>query len=235
MKKWIALALLAGGVYFAFFRARCGREDTLACPAAELEEGVGLRLAASEECPPAGYLCDERRQFQVARFPLDKGFLRVRVSLPDFLDKQTAREVRAAVIDGISAWDGHPFPIIVDASAFPLRIPDVEVVWTQALAGAQLGRSTYSTMEDGKRLEYSSDGIAVVVPAEFTLGPRFRARMEQTGMHEMGHALGLMHSNSAADIMYPQLREEMLVVRLTTRDLHTVEALYSIPNGARIQ
>jgi hypothetical protein len=235
MKKWIVVALLVGAGYFAFSRPRCGRPDTLECPAADLEEGVGLQLSAAEECPSAGYLCDETRSFQLARFPLDKGYLRVRVALPDFLDKQTAREVRAAVIEGIKAWDGHPFPLVVDVSAIPLRIPDVEVVWTEGLYNAALGLSTYSTQEDGKRLKYRSDGIAVVVPAEFTLGPRFLARMEQTGMHEMGHALGLKHSDGVADIMYPRLREDMLSPRLSSRDLHTVEALYSIPNGARIQ
>lgn len=235
MKKWIALALLAGAVSLVLVRPRCGSGKALECPAAELEEGVGITLRAAEVCPSAGYLCDEWPQFQVARFALDKGYLRVRVALPDFLDKQTAREVRAAVIEGIEAWDGHPFPLIVDASAFPLRIPDVQVVWTQALNDASAGRSTYSFGEDGKRLLYRSDGVAVVVPKEFTLGPRFLARMEQTGMHEMGHALGLLHSKSEADIMYPRLREDMLAPRLSSRDQHTVEVLYSLPNGARIQ
>ena len=54
-------------------------------------------------------------------------------------------------------------------------------------------------------------------------------------MHEMGHALGLLHSDSEDDVMFPQLRPGATQVRVSGRDLRTVDALYALPNGATVQ
>lgn len=49
-------------------------------------------------------------------------------------------------------------------------------------------------------------------------------------MHEMGHALGLPHSDREADVMYPSRTAR----RLTTRDHRTALSLYALPGGALI-
>src|SRR5437868_2558755 len=107
MKKLLFAAALFA-VYWFFLRGGCGTRGAIACPAPALEEGVGVTLDAAEVCRSAGYLCVGRAGFQVTRWSLDRGKLRVRVSPPDFLSGNTAREVRDAVIEGIKAWDGHP-------------------------------------------------------------------------------------------------------------------------------
>jgi len=253
MKKFLVVAVVIGGAFYFLLRGGCGSDGALACPAPELEEGVGVRLSAREVCPNAGYLCAQRRSFQIARWPLTNGTLRVRVSLPGFVDKETAKMLREAAIEGIREWAGHPFPLIIDDAALMLRVPDVEVVWTEGLYNAAAGVATYSAQIDGKRLKYKSHGIAVVVPPlgapsgppaagaavyrgqQYTMGPLLLARIKATAMHEMGHALGLMHSDSRDDVMFPELRNDATYVRASARDLRTADALYALPNGATVQ
>ena len=40
----------------------------------------------------------------------------MRVVTPEFLSGSTGGDVRDAAVEGIRAWDGHPFPIVVDSS-----------------------------------------------------------------------------------------------------------------------
>jgi hypothetical protein len=262
MKTLVFLAALAFAGYWFLLRDGCGTRGAIACPAAALEEGVGTELSAADVCPDSGYLCTGRPSFQVARWQLDKGRLRVRITLPEFVDERTGREIREAALEGIMQWDRHPFPLVIDAGKYTARFWDVGVVWTQGLNMDATGLVYQRGEVDGKRFVYSVDSLAVVVPPIATgggleltpssdpgamlaqvkamvageeMGPALLARVKATAMHEMGHALGLMHSDRESDIMFPRFQPGVTPENLSARDLRTVDALYTLPNGAMVQ
>src|SRR5213075_2550588 len=215
MKTLIWLACIGSMAYGAFWyvtKPGCGARGALACPAAELEEGFGVVLKASEVCPSAGDLCIDLRNQPAFRWPLDKGKLHVRVPLPEFASGEEAEALRAAAIEGIRAWDGHPFPIVVDTAKFTLRMWDIRVVWTQGLFNEAAGLARPGVEVQGKRVKFSMNGLAIVVPPSpiesliaqgmpremaVSLSDKLPpgdspaavlARVKAVATHEMGHA-----------------------------------------------
>ena len=259
MFKFLCVFAVLSAAWWFGLREGCGTRGAIACPDKALEEGVGMTLNAAEVCPDAGYLCEGRGGFQVMRWQLDQGKLRVRVSLPDFVEPDAARQIRDAAAEGIKAWDRHPFPIVVETGKFPLRLSDIAIAWSE---GTGAGHAGLRGNPDGKRYVFAVDMVSVQVPpigapGQLTLtpgsdpaamiaqlqkmtgaqemGPALLARIKATAMHEMGHALGLFHSRSADDIMFPEYRAGVTEVRASERDLATVDALYRLPNGAMVQ
>jgi hypothetical protein len=261
MLKIAFVAAIGWGIWWLLLRGGCGTSGALECPKdPALDEGVGIALVKDQVCPGAGYFCHEmRREFHVARWPLDTGKLRVRVALPEFADEAWARELRDAAVEGIMGWDRRPFPLVLDTGRrTPILGWDINVNWHQGAGG---GHARVGLDVKGKRLKYSIDGLQVLVPpvrmdlagaSEDQVGAMAIAMMKggipgsmtrdqvlalvkATASHEMGHALGLMHSDSERDIMFPQYRPGVTPDGPSGRDFRTLESLYSLPNGAMLQ
>ena len=55
-------------------------------------------------------------------------------------------------------------------------------------------------------------------------------QVQLTAAHEMGHALGLMHSDSERDVMYAS----NTATRMSAQDYRTMEVLYRLEDGSEI-
>ena len=95
-----------------------------------------------------------------------------------------------------------------------------------------MGKAGVEWTEGGGVVQFRVIGLVLATheptdsPTE--LNPK---QVELVAAHEMGHALGLPHSDDPRDVMFP----ENTATRLTNRDYRTLAALYSLPNGAEIR
>ena len=196
--------------------------------------GSGPRLDAATVCVNVGYLCaqmEESGTMQVLRWPEDTGVIRVRVPLPEHEPSARARELQRAAIRGIQAWQGHPFDLSIQGRSRE-DPADIVVTWHQQIGGSRLGQASIEWIRRGSEITMRVDGILLSTrspyDAQRELSPR---QVELVAAHEMGHALGLPHSDDRRDVMYPQNTAS----HLTNRDYRTMIAVYQIPNGAVIQ
>jgi tetratricopeptide (TPR) repeat protein len=159
-------------------------------------------------------------------FRWDTGSEPVRVYIDDKLASST--DAVPVLIQSFKAWSTNSAPVKFVFTDCPEQA-QIKCVWTNNQA--DLG----GTQELGlTRINYVN---GVIRSAQITLlnlkndGSRSRGQMiaqaSSVDLHEIGHALGLQHSDKAFDTMYPLVAPAGLEFALTQRDINTVSALYA--------
>jgi len=127
----------------------------------------------------------------------------------------------AAVREAFSEWAATGIPLRFAFVSKPSDA-DVRVRWTD-----HLERKTGSTTWKTDRYGWMT-GSEITLATHVGSGEPLDARgMRAIALHEVGHALGLSHSDDGHDIMAPLVR----VTDLSVQDRSTMKLLYSLPAG----
>jgi hypothetical protein len=235
----LALVLIVGGLGGLLMpdrasRPPCDPETDADCPTPTGGTAVariaptGPVLSSTEACSDVGYLCaglGESGRYVVRRWRDFSGPLVVFVPPPRMADQAAALRLQRAAAAGIRLWNSRPFDVIVDQRGN--RDAHFRVQWIPNLGGAQIGIArTQWSADEGLTVR----SITLVTQSPDRGLPISSLQIRLTAAHEMGHALGLPHSDQDRDVMYPMNTASAL----TARDYRTLEALYALEDGTEI-
>lgn len=126
----------------------------------------------------------------------------------------------------------HALQVWEDVSGAPLKfeasvdpaVSDVDFVWIDRFPTSQAG-STHRRLDDSGRIEHVTVTLAVAHSDGVAMSPEF---VRLVALHEVGHVVGLPHSENPGDAMHPGNRN----LELSPRDIRSVEVLYRLPDSS---
>jgi hypothetical protein len=231
----ILIVLLVTAGLAGVLRARGAADDDAPLAdtsATEVQRGPAATstvLDAETTCRNVGYLCADLAnadRIHLRRWKDFSGTIVVHVPRPDFESGADAMRLQEAAARGLRAWNGQPFQILTDLQGD--RTAHFAVAWSRDLGGNQIGVA---------RTQWSSRTGLTVVAIELSTRSPFAAtrvndprQVQLTAAHEMGHALGLPHSDAERDVMFPS----NTATSLSAQDYRTMESLYQLEDGTEI-
>ena len=142
-----------------------------------------------------------------------------------WIERPTASEQANGFVEAVrtafTEWSsiGLPLRFIFASDA---RNADVDVRWAPQLAN-KTGNTVWRADRNGW-MEHASIALATHFTDGRVLDPR---SLHAIALHEVGHTLGLSHSENSHDVMAPLVR----VATLSESDRATAQLLYSLPPG----
>ena len=119
-------------------------------------------------------------------------------------------------------WSGV-VPVLLETGT-DSATADIVVAWTDAMDGNRTGR-TDLTWDRRGNIHQALIVLATHTPEGQLLDGR---RMSALALHEFGHAMGLGHSPSREDALFPVTH----ATDLSDRDRRTARLLYELPSGS---
>lgn len=125
----------------------------------------------------------------------------------------------------LAAWSGIGFGLSLEETGDSTGA-EIRVRWVDRFDGGPAEKTGLAEVQsDGLgQIGQATVWLAVADPAGHPLSPD---ETRGIAMHEIGHALGLLHSGTRGDIMFPTVFQPTL----SNRDRSTIMLLYTIPPG----
>lgn len=126
---------------------------------------------------------------------------------------------RAEIRQAVQAWNQVPgLPLTLRFTDHP-EAAEVVVRWIRRFSANQAGTTDWQTNGDGWLAS-----VAVTLAVEHANGTAMSDEFLLTvALHELGHVIGLPHSENPSDVMHPGNRNR----RLSERDVQSAQRLYT--------
>ncbi|MFW6088657.1 MAG: matrixin family metalloprotease [Gemmatimonadota bacterium] len=149
----------------------------------------------------------------------------IRVAFGPAPDGEDGAEFWSAARHAIDDWSAVPDLPVRFELVRTTDDPDVEFRWIDRFPVSQAGATHRRLADDG-----FIDHVTVVLARLHTDGTRMGREFRLlVALHEVGHVLGLPHSEHPGDVMHPGNRN----LEISARDLRSLRILYEEAGAAR--